>query len=216
LNRLAALAVAVTLSGILGLAQQEAQEQVQREQEIHGAEKAAERAHAEGTADHGDETQIWWKWANFAIFAGVLGYMARKYGSAFFTGRTAEIRRGIADAEQMKAQADARMAEVETRLANLGAEIAVLRETATREQSAEAGPIHDETVSELAKIRANAEQEIERAGKAARLELKRYTAELALELAEWKIRQRMTPETQETLVRNFVQKLPQPTAAHNP
>ena len=39
------------------------------------------------------------------------------------------------------------------------------------------------------------------------MELKRYCAELAMELAEKKIRARMTPETQDALVRGFVRDL---------
>jgi hypothetical protein len=37
--------------------------------------------------------------------------------------------------------------------------------------------------------------------------LKRYAAELAIGLAEQKIRARMTPETQDALVRGFVRDL---------
>ena len=63
------------------------------------------------------------------------------------------------------------------------------------------------TAAEIAKIQAHAEQEIASAGKAARMELKRYSAELAIDLAEQKIRARMTPETQDALVRGFVRDL---------
>jgi F0F1-type ATP synthase membrane subunit b/b' len=63
------------------------------------------------------------------------------------------------------------------------------------------------TAAEIAKIQAHAEQEIASAGKAARTELKRYSAQLAVELAEQKIRARMTPQTQDALVRGFVRDL---------
>ena len=58
--------------------------------------------------------------------------------------------------------------------------------------------------ADLAKIQLHAEQEIAAAGKQARLELKRYAAELALQLAEKKIAARMTPPAQEALVNSFV------------
>jgi hypothetical protein len=43
------------------------------------------------------------------------------------------------------------------------------------------------------------------------MELKRYSAELAIQLAEQKIRARMTPETQDELVRGFVDDLAHPS-----
>ena len=48
------------------------------------------------------------------------------------------------------------------------------------------------------------EQEIAAAGKTARVELKQYAAELAVGLAEQKLKARMTPDTQDGLVRGFV------------
>ena len=64
-----------------------------------------------------------------------------------------------------------------------------------------------QTEAEIAKIQAHAEQEIASAGKAARMALKRYSAELAMGLAEQKVRARMTPETEDALVQGFVRNL---------
>jgi hypothetical protein len=56
--------------------------------------------------------------------------------------------------------------------------------------------------AEIAKIQAHAEQD--RPGRqAARMELKRYSAELAIGLAEQKIRARMTPDAQDTRVQRL-------------
>jgi F-type H+-transporting ATPase subunit b len=63
------------------------------------------------------------------------------------------------------------------------------------------------TAAEIAKIQQHSEQEIASAGKAARMDLKRYAAELAVELAGQKVRARMTPETQDALVQGFVRNL---------
>ena len=174
----------------------------------HG--KATEHATAEHEgSEHGNPNEIWWKWANFAILAGGLGYLIRKNAGPFFTGRTAEIRRSIDDAEKAQAGAEARMKEVDARLANLGAEIAALKETAAREQAAETDRLRAQTAADLEKVQLHGRQEIAAAGKAARAELKRYAAQLALGLAEQKIRQRVTPETQDSLVREFAERLPQ-------
>ena len=45
------------------------------------------------------------------------------------------------------------------------------------------------------------------------MELKRYSADLAIALAEQRLRARMTPETQDALVRGFVRDL-EPPASH--
>jgi F0F1-type ATP synthase membrane subunit b/b' len=161
------------------------------------------------TAGHGNPHEIWWKWANFVLLASALGYLIRKHAAGFFSGRTADIRRGIDEADKARAAAEARMNEVDARLANVAGEIEALKESAAREQAAEAGRLRAQTAAELAKIQTHGRQEIEAAGKAARAELKRYAAQLALGMAEDKIRQRVTPEAQDALVRGFAERLPQ-------
>jgi F-type H+-transporting ATPase subunit b len=145
-----------------------------------------------------------WKWANFLVLAGGIGYLIGKKGGPFFTARSAKIRQEMVEAGEVRQEAEARAAEVERRLANLEAEIAALRAESGKEEEAETGRFGRHTAAEIVKTQAQAEQEIAAAGKAARLELKRYCAELAVGLAEQKIRARMTPETQDGLVRGFV------------
>ena len=75
------------------------------------------------------------------------------------------------------------------------------------EAKAETERLQQQTEAEIAKIQAHAEQEIASAGKAARMALKRYSAELAMALAEQKVRARMTPDTEDALVQGFVRNL---------
>jgi F-type H+-transporting ATPase subunit b len=148
-----------------------------------------------------------WKWANFLVLAGAIGYMIGKNAPSFFAARSEQIGKDMADARKEREAAEERAAEVDRRLANLEAEIASLRAHAQEEAEAETQRLAQHTAAEIARIQARAEQEIVSAGKAARLELKRYAAELAIGLAEQKIRVRMTPETQDALVRGFVRDL---------
>ena len=148
-----------------------------------------------------------WKWANFVVLAGGLGYLIGKKGGPFFAARSQKIRQDIVAAGEARSQAEARAADVDRRLANIEAEIAALRAASGTEEEAEAGRFGRHTAAEIAKTQAQAEQEIAAAGKAARLELKRYCAELSVGLAEQKIRARMTPDTQDALVRGFVRDL---------
>jgi F-type H+-transporting ATPase subunit b len=148
-----------------------------------------------------------WEWANFILLAAGLGYVIGKNAGPAFDARGRRIRKEMVEAEEAKKEADARAAAVEKRLANLGDEIAALRAEAQREEEAENARYARHTAAEIAKIRAHAEQEIAAAGKAASSELKRYAADLALGLAEKKLRARMTPETEDRLVRGFVKNL---------
>jgi F-type H+-transporting ATPase subunit b len=148
-----------------------------------------------------------WKWANFAILAIGLGYLINKNGGPFFAARSQQIRQDMVESQEARRQAEARAADVDRRLAALDTEIAALRAESQREMQAEAERLSRHTATEIAKIKAHAEQEIVSAGKAARTDLKRYSAGLAIGLAEERLRARMTTETQQALVRGFVRDL---------
>lgn len=170
-----------------------------------GAAKAGEHARAEGghADEHGDPF-IWWKWANFAILGGGLGYLLAKHLPPFFRSRTEEIQKGITEAAALKKDAEARLADMDARLKRLDREIAGLREGARAEIAAEGERMQGETRAALAKIQANAEQEIAAATRAASAQLRAEAAQLAVNLAAERIQARMTPETQADLVSRFV------------
>jgi F-type H+-transporting ATPase subunit b len=151
-----------------------------------------------------------WQWTNFVVLAGGLGYLAVKMGGPYFAARSQEIRKGIADAEKLKAEADARVAAVNAKMASLQSEIESIRETVRAEGTRERERLQREGSAELARIGTHIEQEIESMSKSARNALRKYSAELALNLAEQKIRGRMTPNLQDELARSFVQRLANP------
>ncbi len=169
-----------------------------------GHAQAAGTPHEGG--DHADTTTNW-KWANFVILAVAIGYMAAKHGGPFFRQRTDEIRKGIGDAAAEKQAAELRFSEIERRLGNLDAEVAAIRSRALEEMNAESARIRQVTAQQLAKVHTVAEQEIASVTKAARQELKNYSAALALDLAERRVRDRMTPQVQNGLVADFAESL---------
>jgi len=147
------------------------------------------------------------KISNFAILAGLIGYFIGKNAGPFFAARTASIRKDMEESQRQSQEAQARAAEVDRRLAHLEADIAALRAENDKEMQSETDRLARHTSEEIAKIRQHAEQEIASAGKSARLELQRYAAGLAVNLAEQKLRAGMTPETQDELVQGFAQNL---------
>lgn len=167
-------------------------------------------ADAHAAADHGDhhgDDLTLWKVANFAILAGALGWAAVRKGGPYFRSRTTEIQKGIAEAARVRQEAEARAAEIERRIAGLAADVETLRRTSREEMAGEGERIQAETAQLLARISSQAEQEIASAGKLARRELRAYSVDLAIEIATQRVHDRMSPQTQESLVGSFVRDL---------
>jgi F-type H+-transporting ATPase subunit b len=178
--------------------------QAQSEHEGGGHGQAASQG---GESAHPAPDWTMWKWANFAILMGGLGYLMWKKAGGYFRARTEEIQQAIAEAAKLREEANRSVAEAEERLRNLQAAIENLRRRAHDEMAAESERVRLETEQGLRKIQTHAEQDIASAAKACRLELKAYSAELALALAEQKIRGRLTPEVDQSLVSTFVDDL---------
>jgi F-type H+-transporting ATPase subunit b len=159
-----------------------------------------------GAEKQEDNTNLW-KWANFALLAIVAGYFIGKHAPGMFQARTADIQKGIAEAQQQKRDAEKRAAEVDAKMTRLGADIEAFRAQAKTEMEREGARIRQETTAQIERIHQQATLEIESAGKTARRELREYAAELALDLASQRIRQRMTPATDAALVAGFVEDL---------
>lgn len=164
------------------------------------AQKVAE---SRGVTEHGTN-EVLWAWANFLLLAGGLGYIIKKNAGPYFASRSLVIRKGMIEADEARAEADAKVADVERRLARLQADIETLRREARQEGEAEEQRMRREGAAEMVKIQQHLTDEIASAGKAARLELRRYSAELALGLAEQKIAARMSADTQDRLVKSFI------------
>ena len=177
------------------------------------AARAAESQPAEHGESSGEKQKpdlTGWKWANFVVLAGGLGYLIGKNAGPFFAARSRQIRQDMVEAGGQRQEADARMAAVERRLAGLESDIASLRAESHAQAQAETGRMAQQTAVEMANIQAQADREIAAAAKAARAELKRYAAQLAVGLAAGKIRERMTPAAQNALVEGFVRDLDGP------
>jgi F-type H+-transporting ATPase subunit b len=153
-----------------------------------------------------------WRWANFLILAGVLGYVMAKFLPPLFASRSTEIRQGISEAQQMKQDAERRSAEMDARLNALGADIEKFRTQSTAEMQQEGERISRETAVQIKKIEQQAAVELESVGKTARRQLKEYAAELALGLAEERLRGRMDNATESALVDGFVRDLEHQTS----
>jgi F-type H+-transporting ATPase subunit b len=150
-----------------------------------------------------EEVNPLWKWPNFLLLAGLLGYLIKKHGGPLLQSRSQHIRESLEAGEKARAEADARAAAVQAKIGNLDGEIAHLRTSAHADLEREADRIRHDAENELGRIERQTANEIGIVGKHTRLELRQYAASLAMDLAEQKIRARMSPDVQATLLDNF-------------
>ncbi len=142
---------------------------------------------------------------NFGVVAGAIFWLARKSLPGMLRERTAAIQKSIEEARAASAEAQRRLSDIEARLGRLDAEITVLRVNADAEAKAEEARIREATEEERQRIVQASGQEIASAAAAARRELKALAADLAISLAEKRIR--VEPAADEAMVREFVGQL---------
>lgn len=161
------------------------------------AAQAAEGGHGDG------DPYLHYKLVNFGILAVGIGFLVVKVLFPAFRGQQKAILDGMAQAERKAEEAKAEAAEIERRMAGLGQEVETLRQRARVEMEHERERLEKESAAQMAKIATSAEVEIASMTKAARQELKEYSAELALELAKQKIQSRLDDGMQSALIARF-------------
>jgi len=168
---------------------------------------AGEQKTAEQAAEEENEHYIGWKWLNFGILVLVLGYLISKSAPAFFRSRSEAIQRDLEEAGRRRQEAEARAARIEVRMASLDREIQNVRREAQSEMAKERDRITKEADQQMTRMRAQAEQDIEALSKRATQQLKAQAAELAVHLAEQRIRSKMTNQQESELVNRFTGQL---------
>jgi F-type H+-transporting ATPase subunit b len=148
-----------------------------------------------------------WKWLNFLILFGGLGWYLRKPLRGFLDSRARAIEEGLANARQAKELASTKLSEIETRLARLDQEIVHLKEQASREAEDERTRILESAKLEAQKILDLARREIDGLQKSARLELKAHLASLAVKLAEERLQRSVGPDENKKIIQQFLQTL---------
>ncbi|MCZ6751643.1 MAG: ATP synthase F0 subunit B, partial [Acidobacteria bacterium] len=172
----------------------------QEEAPATATSEAASSEHA-SEAEHGDagqeaESHFWdevFHWTNFILIVLAIGYMGKKFLAPFLAERSQAIRKDMEDSARARQRASERLAGVENKLKQLDEEIVSLRSSALQEAAADQARIVEQAKTDAGKIAANAQQEIAAATKIAIQELKAHTAELAVGLAEKKIRDSISP-----------------------
>jgi F-type H+-transporting ATPase subunit b len=142
---------------------------------------------------------------NFAIVAGVIFWFSKKNLPAMFRNRTATIQKSLEEARTASADANRRLAEIESRLKHLGEEISRMNATAESSAAAEDARIKAAAEEDARRIVESAQQDIAAAARTARRELTAHAADLAVTLASQQIK--VDGRTDEALVRRFAKDL---------
>lgn len=148
-----------------------------------------------------------WKFLNLAIFLAILTYLLKKPLSKAFKDKREQIRAELIRAEQQRRAAEARLIEMESKLARLDAERENVLTKAGREAELEKQRIIEQTEFEITKLREQAANEISRTAQQAKHQLRRLSAEETIRLAEEMIKQEMTPQADARLVRSNIQSI---------
>jgi F-type H+-transporting ATPase subunit b len=173
---------------------------------------AEETQHGASGSEHGGQhaenpLDSVWKWGNFFILFGGLGWYLRKPLREFLETRSRSIEEGLASGRLARESALKQMNEIESRMERLDEEVRALRASAVKEAEEEKARIIASAKMEAQKILEVAQREIEGLKKSARLELKAHVAGLAVKLAEERLQQTVGPEENKRLVARFLDSL---------
>lgn len=153
-----------------------------------------------------------WKFANLLIFIVVAYLLLRRPITEGFRARMERIKSELDRARQERDQAVAKLGEVEARFATLDQELVAIRTKAAAEAQAERERLQAATQAEIAKLREQANREIDSASKTAKHELRRFAAQESVRLAEQILEKEIRKEDDEQLMNANVEELRRTTA----
>src|SRR5208283_3608918 len=157
---------------------------------------------AEGGGEHGGGSVMAWVWrlVNFAILVFILVKFGGKPMKDYFQQRKALIEKSIQEAQEAKALAVKALAEVEERLKLKDKEIEEIRAASVGSGEREKVRLIEEGERLSAKILEQAKSNIDYELKKAKDIIKAEAVEAAMQLAEEKIKSKMTKEDQDRLL----------------
>lgn len=171
--------------------------------------KADEHAAAGAEEEHHDEgiMPTVFRLANFAILVGVLVYFLRAPIAAYLASRSTQIRQELVTASEMRATASAQLAEIEKKMQALPGELEALKRQGAEDVKAEQARIAQAAADERTRLLEQTRREIDMRLRVAKRELTAHAAQLAVGVAEQRIKRSITPEDQARLVDRYATQL---------
>lgn len=181
-----------------------------------GIARADEHAEAEAEAGghgHGGQvhlsdvfrsTEFWGSVINFTLLVWVLRRLGKKPLSDFLTNRRAEMEREISAAAEARAKAEAKYQEYSARMAQLDTELAKLRADLERGAQEDKARILAEAEETARRLRRETESLIDQHAKSLSANIRREIVNAAMARAEVLLRESVTEADQERLARGYV------------
>jgi F-type H+-transporting ATPase subunit b len=147
------------------------------------------------------------KVVNFVILGGVLVYFLKTPISTYLASRETHIRQDLVMASDMRATASAQLAEIDRKLKALPAELEALKVQGAEDVKAEQTRIAQAAAAERERLIAQTRREIDSRLRTARRQLTEHAAELAVQIAEERIKRSITTDDQLRLVDRYAAQL---------
>ena len=166
-----------------------------------------EAGHGEEGAAHGDPIVA--KVVNTLIFFGVLGWFAGPWIAAQFRTRKAQIATDLGAAQKAREEAEAKLAQMEARLAEVDGEVDGILVKAGRQAEAEKERILTAAKLEAERILEQAETQVGELESQAGYRLRGQAADLAVELARGLVNKELADKDRARLFDDYLDGLDQ-------
>lgn len=167
----------------------------------------ASEAGGHGGLDPAKVTDFFWRSVNFLVFAAILVKLLAKPAKGFFAKRSQDIAESLEELEAKKQAAAQALKEAEDRLAEVAAERDKIIQQYLAEGEVEKAKILEKAGLVAGRIREMAAFTIQQETKKAAQELKQEVVDLATQLAEDLIKEKVTPADQQQLVEEYLKKV---------
>ena len=168
-------------------------------------------AYASGGGEHADSgvllKDFLYRVLNFVIMVGILWYFLAKPLKNGLSGRTKDIEKNLAAAEQAKKEAEAKFAEYDRKLTQATEEIAEIGDAIRREGELEKQKIIQNAKAAAEKIEKDAEAAVNLEIAKAKEQLQREAVQLAVALAEDLLKKNFNNDDDARLIDEYVKKV---------
>jgi len=180
----------------------------------HG-EQATTEAHEEPGAAHHEThlidvvrpIEFWGAVVNFTLLIVVFVLIGRRPLKGFLSNRRRGVEEGLAEAQRMKAEAQAKYTEYSERLEQLDREIDQIRAEMVRAGEAERDRIVAEAEAKAARMRRETDFLIQQQMKQLKVDLTQEAVRAAVGAAEELLRDKTGPNDQQQLGRTYLERL---------
>lgn len=144
---------------------------------------------------------------NFALFIGIIYYLAGKKIADFFKTRRYTIENDLADLNQRKVDAEKRLKDVEASIANIDAERQAILDDYRKQGEALKAAIIEKANKTAEQITAQAAMTAEQESRLAVEQIRAEMADLVIEAAEKLLKDKLTAQEQEKLIDKYLTKV---------